>query len=178
MDNLFEMPTPAAKPSKPKPLNRLEYYNNGPDCKWPVTQYGLLWDVNNSTKRTNLNFGLVDIDWVADNFDNPALYTADHINMQAVAQKYVDISTDSEGNLDKTLLVTFGKRNALSGTGAHNLRVGIKDFDYSVAAIMRVNPGMEPDVWLYDNGQWITLTQGWKGCAHSSHPAKLWQVKW
>lgn len=171
MSDLFEIPPPPKAAPAPKKRNRLEYYNNGPDCKKPKTQYGLVWDINNSVVRINFNSHLIDIDQLGEIADNPSLPEATQQHLCRVGEFYCELG-------DRDYHLMFGKINGLSGTGQHNLKAGIKDLCFGYAAIMRINPGRAPDVWLYDHGSWHTLTCNWQGCANSSHPAKLWEVRW
>lgn len=172
---LFENLAPAppakqAKAAKPKATMRLEFYNNGPDCKWPVTQYGLLWDIKGSQQRCNLNFGIVDMGWVSDHLDSAQLTSTQHAYLEAVAERYVEI-----GNRD--CLVTFGKWNGMSGTGAHDLKQGVKGMFFGTAALVQLNEGQAPTVDLFHMGEWFTLDKGWQSTPYSNHPAKLWQVR-
>jgi hypothetical protein len=172
MNELFEVPneTQAPKPAKPKTTMRMEFYHNGPDCKWPVTQYGLLWDIGHSTERCNLNFGIVDLPWLADHMESAQLTIAERKHLEAVIDRVIELDNPD-------CMVTFGKWNGMAGTGAHNLKRGVKDMYFGTAAILEPYTGSAPVVHLYHNGVWFTLDSNWKPAGYSSNPAKLWTVK-
>jgi len=158
---------------QPKLRNRLEFYDNGPVCKHPVTQYGLVLDVDGSKERYNINFGVLSIEALYDISEGPTCSPDTFRQITALLTRYIEPDLFGKPYVH----VASSKNNKLAGTGLHNLGYGKGAYSHEVGAILIINPHGPPTVHLFLDGVEHVLDSGWTAVTSSSHPNKKWQVK-
>lgn len=171
-NDLFDFGSGEAKLKLDPKLFRLEFYDNGPNCKKPMTQYGLVLDFNNSEKRWNINFGVIPlVDLVA--MRERAVTREDYRHLDALLCRFAE----DDLWFNNGAHVATSKRNNLSGTGRHDLGYRENSYDHSVGAVLVVREGLSPVVHLFINGEERVLDEGWERVTKSSHAGKKFQVR-
>ena len=178
-NQLFQFPGQTSPVSGPprlmaKPRNRLEFYDNGPKCKKPVTQFGLVLDRDNSKHRWNMNSHILNLMNVVQLYSDIHTTVAQQRNLMPFIQ-YV---YNNGYHLRSDAHIMVAKYNTKSGTGAYSFRPGKKDFDGGMAALLVENPGFAPNVYLFEGGNMLTFPANrWTSTPNSTHAAKLYEVK-
>ncbi len=151
-------------------LARVEIYDNGPTPKAPRTQYGIVLDWNSSKSRINFNFGIVTDTQLASRVGSAG--SVGDRNLYAMLKCWI---ANNYCNMPGIAHITVGKKNALAGTGLHNLKSGAKSLDYEVGAILVYDGSAAPRIHIFLQGTEVTTITPWVQTPNSSHSSKKWE---